>query len=203
MEFCEKLQELRKEKGMTQEELAESLFVSRSAVSKWESGKGYPNIDSIKDLSDFFSVSIDDLLSGEKLISIAEKEKRLSIQKLCGLLFGIVDLLSFLLIVLPLYPNPIDGYIYSVNLFAYSSIAFFSKSIYWILFLVLILLGATKIILIQCGIKKCQSYITNCSIGISILAVLFLSAAKEPYAIVFAFMLLILKTVVLFMGNKK
>ena len=46
MEFNEKLLELRKQKGLTQEELAEVLFVSRTAISKWESGRGYPNIDS-------------------------------------------------------------------------------------------------------------------------------------------------------------
>ena len=46
MEFGEKLQELRKKKGLTQEELAEALYVSRTAVSKWELGRGYPNIDS-------------------------------------------------------------------------------------------------------------------------------------------------------------
>ena len=40
MEFHEKLQELRKQKGLTQEELAESLYVSRNAISKWESGRG-------------------------------------------------------------------------------------------------------------------------------------------------------------------
>ena len=47
MEFHEKLQELRRQKGITQEELAQALYVSRAAVSKWESGRGYPNIDSL------------------------------------------------------------------------------------------------------------------------------------------------------------
>ena len=83
MEFHEKLQELRKSKGLTQEELAEALFVSRTAVSKWESGRGYPSIDSLKEISTYFSVSIDDLLSGEKLILIAEKENKSNIQHIC------------------------------------------------------------------------------------------------------------------------
>ena len=72
MEFHEKLQELRKQKGLTQEELAEVLYVSRAAISKWESGRGYPSIDSLKEISRYFSVTIDDLLSGEKLLSIAK-----------------------------------------------------------------------------------------------------------------------------------
>ena len=55
MEFNEKLQELRKSRGMTQEELAEALYVSRAAVSKWESGRGYPSIDSLKDISGFLA----------------------------------------------------------------------------------------------------------------------------------------------------
>ena len=45
MEFSEKLQELRKSKSLTQEELAEALFVSRTAVSKWESGRGIRALD--------------------------------------------------------------------------------------------------------------------------------------------------------------
>ena len=74
MEFHEKLRELRKSRGLTQEELAEALFVSRTAISKWESRRGYPSIDSLKEISRYFAVSIDDLLSGEQLITIAEKE---------------------------------------------------------------------------------------------------------------------------------
>ena len=62
MEFHEKLQELRKSKGLTQEELAEALYVSRTAVSKWESGRGYPSIDSLKEISRFFGVTIDELI---------------------------------------------------------------------------------------------------------------------------------------------
>lgn len=112
MEFYEKLQELRKSRGLTQEELAEALYVSRTAVSKWESGRGYPSIDSLKDISSYFSVSIDELLSGEKLLSIAERENKSNMQNLCDMLIGILDLLSVTLIVLPLYPNPIDGYIF-------------------------------------------------------------------------------------------
>ena len=65
MEFNEKLQLLRKQNNMTQEQLAEKLYVSRTAVSKWESGKGYPNIESLKSISRLFSVTIDDLLSGK------------------------------------------------------------------------------------------------------------------------------------------
>ena len=95
MEFYEKLYILRKTKGLTQEELADELFVSRSAISKWESGRGYPSIDSLKDIACYFSVSIDDLLSSEKLIYIAENENKRNIKMLCDILFafytGIID----------------------------------------------------------------------------------------------------------------
>lgn len=74
MELHEKLQQLRKQKNLTQEELAELLFVSRTAISKWESGRGLPNIDSLKAISKVFSISIDELLSGEEIIQAAEKQ---------------------------------------------------------------------------------------------------------------------------------
>ena len=76
MELNEKLQELRKQKGFTQEELAEILFVSRTAISKWESSRGYPNIDSLKAIAKFFGVTVDELLSGDELLTIAEEDGR-------------------------------------------------------------------------------------------------------------------------------
>ena len=71
MEFHEKLQQLRKQNHMTQEDLAQRLYVSRTAVSKWESGRGYPNLESLKAISKLFSVTIDELLSNEELIDLS------------------------------------------------------------------------------------------------------------------------------------
>ena len=59
MEFNEKLQQLRKQKEITQEELAVAIYVSRTAISKWESGRGYPSIDSLKAIAKYFNITID------------------------------------------------------------------------------------------------------------------------------------------------
>lgn len=63
MYFGEKLKRLRLEQHLTQEELASKLFVTRTAVSKWETGKGFPAIDSLKAIADLFDTTIDDLIS--------------------------------------------------------------------------------------------------------------------------------------------
>ena len=196
MEFHEKLQELRKNRGLTQEELAESLYVSRTAISKWESGRGYPSIDSLKEISNFFSVSIDDLLSSETLLSIAEKENKSNISSICDLLFGMVDVCSFLLIVLPLYPNIMEGYIYSVSLFAYTEGASWIRFIYWMLFLALIFCGVMKLLLRQ--MKRGQNAITGCSIILSILTITILALTRVSYAILIVFLLLVIKAILIF-----
>ena len=202
MEFGEKLQELRKSKGLTQEELAESLFVSRTAISKWESNRGYPNIESLKEISSFFSVTIDELLSGEKILSIADKENKSNIRNMCNLLLAVVDMLSVVLIILPLYPKPVDGYVYSVSLLEYTDISSVIKSIYWVVFLAFIVLGVVKVVLTKRDALKGQNIVTGISVGLSIFVVLFLGMAREPYAVVVAFMLLVLKGVLLFKYTK-
>ena len=201
MEFNEKLQELRKSRGLTQEELAEALFVSRTAVSKWESGRGYPSIDSLKEISKFFSVSIDELLSGEKLITIAENENRTNLKNMGNMLFGLVDIFSFIMIILPLYPNKIDNYIYSVNLFNYTQTAGFNLIIMWCFYLSLIFIGISKILLTQFNIEKGQKVVTNTSLILGILAVLYLTMTRDAYAIAVIFILLIIKVVLLFKAN--
>ena len=63
MTFGQKLKNLRTSNNLTQEQLAESIFVTRTAVSKWETDNGYPSIDSLKQLSNLFNISIDELIS--------------------------------------------------------------------------------------------------------------------------------------------
>ena len=202
MEFHEKIQELRKNRGLTQEELASALYVSRTAVSKWESGRGYPNIDSLKDISYFFDVSIDDLLSSEKLLTIAQKENKLNIQYICDLIFGIVDVFSILLILLPLYPNTIDSYIYCVNLFEFMETTSFNISLYWIMYSSLILLGIMKVLFTKFKFDFYNKILTYISMIISIILVLFLALTRVVYAIVLSFILLIIKGILLIKSIK-
>lgn len=72
MEFYEKLQKLRKESSMSQEELAEQLNVSRQAVSRWESGQGFPETEKILQISSLYGVSLDYLLKSEGPVEEAE-----------------------------------------------------------------------------------------------------------------------------------
>ena len=199
MELNEKLQELRKSKGMTQDELAEVLYVSRTAISKWESGRGTPSIESLKQISALFSVSIDDLLSAEKILSLAEQEHKVSRQNQIHLWNGIIDICSAGLIFLPLYPNAVGQTVYAVNLLSYTNR--FNRSICMLLFWALILTGAAKTLLACLGRKKEQGFLTAPSMVLSILSVLFLTAARISYATAVTFILLMLKGTLLFCGS--
>ena len=198
MELGEKLRELRKSRGLTQEELAEALYVSRTAVSKWESGRGCPSIDSLKEISAYFSVTVDELLTGEKLLSLAQREHRAKFRSVCDLLLGMTDLFSLLLIVLPLYPKAVDGYVYSVSLFAYTEAAALNRGVYWALFLALIFVGALHLLPARISAERRQTPLTVCSVALGIAAVLFLALTGQTYAVALAFLLLLVKAAVLF-----
>ena len=197
MEFHKKLQELRKSRGLTQEELAEALYVSRTAVSKWESSRGYPSIDSLKEISAYFSVSIDDLLSGEKLILLAQKENKSNIQSICHLLMGAADLLALMLILLPLYPKSVGDYVYSVNLWQYTETAAYNRIVYWVFFLTLAAVGLWKILHIQLKPQKSLRSITIVSFSLSIVSIFYLVLAREAYAATLAIVLMLIKSLLI------
>lgn len=76
MKFCEKLQKLRKERHMSQEELADKLEVSRQAVSKWESGTTYPEMDKLLTLCKLFNITLDSLTNDEISLEEIKKENK-------------------------------------------------------------------------------------------------------------------------------
>ena len=65
MAFSEKLYQLRRQSGLSQEQLAEKLNVSRQAISKWESGQSFPEAEKLLAISDYFQVSLDGLMKDE------------------------------------------------------------------------------------------------------------------------------------------
>lgn len=202
MEFNEKLQQLRKQNNLTQEQLAEKLFVSRTAISKWESGKGCPSIESLKNISKVFSVSIDELLSGEELIDLAANENRFNMQKIFGLIYAILDLMTVAFIFLPLY-GKIDGtHIYSVNLLSFIDTTQINLAIYWAIFITIIVLGILQLILQRFEKELWKKFCAKCSFIMEILAICFFAAAREPYVTTFMFLILMIKVAALIKLNQ-
>ena len=145
MEFNEKLQQLRKNKGLTQEELAQSLYVSRTAVSKWESGRGYPSIDSLKELARYFGVTVDELISPDEIITAAEDEKQELIGKYTSLLCHVLDVFMALLLFIPIFGNGADKR--STSLFALTDTPLWIMIVYAVVIGLIVLNGICGLIL--------------------------------------------------------
>ena len=91
MTFGEKLIHLRKAAGMSQEELAQKLYLSRQAVHKWENGLSMPDIDNLRLLSSTFSVSIDSLLDDSQTLPALTLDRVLIAEKPAALSYGKVQ----------------------------------------------------------------------------------------------------------------
>lgn len=193
MEFNKKLQELRKNRGLTQEELAEALFVSRTAVSKWESGRGYPNLQSLKAISVFFGVTVDGLLSGDELLTIAEDDAGKKESNFRNLVFGLLDCGFLLFLFLPLFGQETDGVIQSVPLFSLTEIGLWLKIVYSALVIGTIITGIVTLIL-QNRISTFSAQNKNwLSLLFNVAAAFVFIISRQPYAAAFAFVFLIIK----------
>lgn len=95
MEFKDKLKKLRKERGLSQQALADAIFVSRSAIAKWENGLGFPSQESLAGLQEFFRVSAEELSTQEPEKVIAGKNRRIRALHLRLLALLLAGLLIF------------------------------------------------------------------------------------------------------------
>ncbi len=192
MEFSEKLQELRKSRSMTQEELAEALFVSRTAVSKWESGRGYPSIDSLKEISRFFSVTIDDLICSDEIITVAENDKKDFVSKFVSQICNALDILIVILLFIPAFGNG-AGSAETVSLFGLTGISPWLKTVFIIIIGVTILNGICGVIVAGFNKPVWNRHRLVTGIVLSILSVAVFIATRQPYAGIVCFSFMVIK----------
>ncbi len=198
MEFNKKLQELRKKKGLTQEELAEILFVSRTAVSKWESGRGVPNIESLKSISKFFLVSLDDLLSSEQLLFLAENEQKTKERHIKDMILGLLDCSMALLLFLPFFAFQTESYVQEVSLLNLVTVQPFVR-----LFALFVVSGTVLLGVLTLALQNCNNVIwvkskSIISLLFSIFGVILFILCRQPYAAIFTFAFLFIKMIILF-----
>ena len=112
---------LRRDKNLTQKDLANKLNVSDKAISRWETGKGFPDVDSLQALSHFFNITINELLAGEKastktleeiaeeniITAITETEKNNKSKKI----IKVISVITGLILIIPLLKSSIESII--------------------------------------------------------------------------------------------
>ena len=177
---------------MTQEELAEALFVSRTAISKWESGRGYPSIDSLKEISRFFSVTIDDLICSDEMISVAENEKREFADKYVSLICNALDILLAILLFIPAFGNGTASP-ETAALLGLSGINPRVKNVFVVIIGVTILNGICGVIIANLDKPVWNRHRLVTGIILSILAVTVFIVARQPYAGIVCFSFLVIK----------
>ncbi len=192
MEFHEKLQELRKSRGLTQEELAQALFISRTAVSKWESGRGYPSIDSLKEISRFFSVTIDELICPEEIISAAENEKKEYIGRYMSLICSVLDIFVIVLLFIPMFGNGSEPPS-AAALPGLTGVSSWIKILFIVITGLTVLNGLSGVIISGRNNPVWNRHRLVTGMALSVICTAAFIVSRQPYAGIFCFALLVIK----------
>ena len=190
MELSEKIQKLRKEHNLTQEQLAELLFVSRTAVSKWETGRGMPSMESLQMIARLFNITLDDLLRAEEVITIAENENKENISRFASLVDGIFNITAIVGLLLPLYKVELNNVFYSVPLYQYKG---WLAILYWVFPIAMAICGIIQIIINKSEREKTKRVVNLTGVILNACAVFILILGGQPYPAVMFFTLLLLK----------
>lgn len=198
MEFHERLQELRKQRKITQQELADEIYVSRTAISKWESGRGFPSIDSLKALAAYFSVPIDYLLSTNEAIMLADENQRKAESFFRDRAFGLLDVCMALLLFLPIFAIRIDGIAVDTATFLTTDFTPYLKAVYLFVILCTNLIGVLIFLLYKWQNKLWISIKCKLSFTFSVISAFVFVISLQPYAAIFSLSLLAIKAFLLF-----
>lgn len=194
MELSEKIQKLRKERGLTQEQFAEQLFVSRTAVSKWETGRGTPSMESLKQIANLFHITLDQLLSTEEIVLIAESENKENIKCFASYMDGAINLAALLSLFLPLYKVEENDIFRSVPLYQLGG---WQGIVFWVAPVIMVICGIAQMVLVGCGNRKVNTSINAVGITVHISAIVLLILCGHPYPAVLFFFLFAMKGILL------
>ena len=197
MEFNEKLQKLRTNENLTQEELAEKLYVSRTAISKWESGRGYPSIDSLKAIAKYFHVTIDELIGGEEIVTLAEQDIKESNKKYTTLLCGILDCLMVLLLLLPVFGDGGTETVTSVSMMGMTGTSAWLKAAFIVVTGLTATNGFCAVIISSFDKPIWDKHRMVTGMTLSVIATMLFILARQPYAGIFTLCLLVTKGILL------
>ena len=194
MELSEKIQKLRKERGLTQEQFAEQLFVSRTAVSKWETGRGTPSMESLQLIAKLCGVTLDELLHAEEIIAVAE-----NINRFAFCIDGIFDIAAVVGLFLPLYKTEMNGLFYSVPLCQFTG---WLAALYWLFPIAMAFCGIIQILISKTELEKFKRIINLIGLFLNIGAVFVLVLSNQPYPAVMFFTLLLIRGAVMLLKQK-
>lgn len=199
MELSVKIQKLRKEQRLTQEQFAEQLFVSRTAVSKWETGRGTPSMESLQLISKLYNITLDELLRAEEVITIAENENKENINRFASYIDSIFNLAAIVGLLLPLYKVANNNIFYSVPLYQFKG---WLSALYWIFPISMGICGFIQILINKGDKEKAKRSINIIGVILNASAVFTLIISGQPYPAVMFFTLFLIKITVLLIKQK-
>ena len=179
MELSEKIQNLRKERGLTQEQFARQLFVSRTAVSKWETGRGIPSMESLQMIAKLCGVTLDELLCAEEAVTIAKRENKAHMHRIDA----VCNISAVIGLLLPLYKLEWEGGFRSVPLY---QLAGWLSVLYWIFPAAMAICG-----IVQLVTNRKLTELMGTVINVCIILLLILSG--QPYPAVLFLALFVIK----------
>ena len=162
-----------------------------------ETGRGYPNIESLKAIAKFFSVTVDELLSTDEVLTIAEEDNKRKEKRFRDLIYGLLDLSIAMLLFLPFFAEKADGTIQSVSLITLGCVQPYLKITYLVAVIAMTVMGILTLALQNCQAMAWVKSKTTVSLTLGAILVLLFMISSQPYAAVFAFVLLTIKVLML------
>lgn len=162
-----------------------------------ETGRGYPNIDSLKAIAKYFGVTIDELLSGDELLTIAQEETRQREDHLRDIVFGLLDCSAAMLFFLPFFARRTGEVIQEASLLSFDGSAPYLKVVYAAIVIGMILLGILTLALQDWCYPLWQRNRSRLSLIINAAGTLVFVISLQPYAAALLLIFLMIKVLML------